>query len=161
MSQFRFYLHVYIYSIITIIIFLTIISFTIHPMNIKNNIRSATYTASANWEIENSEIVQETVDFCRPIGLNKNIIKCVVSQIGKHYNYTIRNQSYINILKVDEFETKGYVCRDIAVAYYAIFTKLGLEVDYVFSKNHVFVNVYNSGNEYLDCIINMKKIVCW
>jgi hypothetical protein len=113
-------------------------------------------------DTEEEIIVNETVEFCRPFGINEDIVECVVNNVGRHYNYTARNNSDRVLLLVDEFKTEGYVCRDVAVAYNAIFRKLGFTVDYIFTRAHVYNTVYNSGNgSYLDCTINMDRYHCW
>jgi len=156
--------HLYVVTMVFICLIemIVICSFVFHPMAFRRTIASGMYTAAANWEIENSIIVKETVDFCRPFGIKKDLIKCVVSNVGAHYNYTDRNESNRTLIFVDDFATEGYLCRDIAVAYDAIFRELGLKTDYIFSRNHVYNNVYIDRDDvYLDCIINMDAYGCF
>jgi len=156
---------VHIFMIVTVffcvIELIVLFTFWIHPASVKNVAMSGEFTVASNWEMENSVIVKDVVDFCRPFGVQEDIVECVVTNVGKHYNYTSRNDDGRSFLLVDDFETQGYMCRDIAVAYNAIFRTLGFQVNYVFSKNHVYNSVYYIGEEYLDCIINMDKYICW
>jgi hypothetical protein len=50
------------------------------------------------------------------------------------------------------------VCRDIAITYASIFTKLGFVNDYIFTDNHVYNNIYKRN---MDCTINMDEWFCW
>jgi hypothetical protein len=93
--------------------------------------------------------------------ITEDTVECVVINVGRYYNYTERISNTPIIIKTDEFTEKGYLCRDIAVAYNAIFTKLGFNTDYVFTKNHVYNTIYYIGDDYIDCQLNMDQYHCW
>jgi hypothetical protein len=83
-------------------------------------------------------------------------IKCVVNEVSGRYNYTMHNKT---IKPPSEFVETGGVCRDIAITYDIIFTKLGYRTGYVFDvPEHVFNEITNSETF---CYIDGYNWECW
>lgn len=146
-------------AMIGIILFvvITALSFVMHPMAIDHTYVSLNYRAFANWETKHSKTVDYLVDYCS-IFKDEDQINCVVSYINNNY---VGNQTQVDhpdgVRKVDEL-SNGYACRDLAVAYDAIFMRLGWETDFVFRPDHVYNHIWT---EDLDCQINLWKYYCW
>ena len=149
------------YIVIPSMWFLVTVMIFVHPIGFIHFTSGVQYKLVTNWEIENSELVQETVDFCGMFK-DEHLVKCVVTRVGKKYDYNYSRLfepgAKVNIIKSDLIPEQGYICRDIAVTYDAIFYKLGGTSDYVFSPNHVY-NHITIGD--LFCEINMEKYHCW
>ena len=141
-------------SIVGFILFLFIFNFAIHPMNFIYNSEGNLYELASKWEMEESDLVSDTVNFCK-LFEGKDLIKCVVNNVGLAFNYTSRDG--YTIKKSDDFNS-GYICRDIAIVYSAIFRNLGFENQFLFRPNHVYNRIYNND---LDCEINMDRYWCW
>ena len=130
----------------------------VYPISFQQVIEGALMNTVMYDEISGSELVNDTVQFC---GLfdSESQVECVVARVGKKYNYNNTNRTKPPLfMEPDKFEEQGYICRDIAITYSAIFKRLGWWPDYVFTKNHVYNNIYNRE---LDCMINMDKWHCW
>jgi len=107
--------NIYKYLAILLLAFLSIfilINLFIHPLSLNHFLFSSSYGLMANWEMDNSELVNQVVDYCNPFDYEDKV-KCVINQVGKNYNYTYRNESFK--LKKSDNITEGYLCRDIAV----------------------------------------------
>ena len=103
--------HVYIFGMffICMIIVVGSISYYFHPISFNTGKANILFTSAANWEIKNSVVVNDTVNFCRPIGINKDLVECVVENVGKYYDYTARNNIQPIVIKVDDFNSEGYI----------------------------------------------------
>lgn len=146
------------------IVFLFIIIGTVfHPLAFVYSIEKSYYKGYAKWESKHSELVDETARYCSGFMPSKYAIECVVTKVGKKYKYNASREGLDNIgtKKSDEIYS-GYVCRDIAITYDAIFKKLGFHTDFVIRFDHVYNQVwYDSDTKYMECVINMDDWYCW
>jgi len=127
----------------------------IHPVSLESLFLGASMKMSSNWEIRNSAIVNDTVNFCAPFK-GQNQVDCVVSRIGGKFTYNMSDRT--TDIKITDDIPSGYICRDIAVAYDAIFTKLEYRTDYTFTENHVYNHIWTND---INCEINMDSYNCW
>lgn len=142
----------------------------IHPFKFQNRLNEIVFDLASNWELENSQLVNQTYHFCDVFKDNHDKIECVINQIGKRYNYNVTrmlsseldNITDPILLFSDDIPKQGYVCRDIAITYDAIFRKMGFITDYQWPPNHVFNTVYSAEeNNSVDCQVNMDRFFCW
>jgi len=137
-----------------------------HPLQFKQIERGMLYDMWSDWEVDNSEVVNAVAKYCYPFD-GKDQIECVVSKVGKRYDYVSRGDvSNDNLIKFSDDLDDGYLCRDIHLTYLAIFKRLGYFAGSVFTTleednettYHVYTHVYL--NE-IDCHINLDRYFCW
>lgn len=133
-----------------------LVAIALHPLSLIHLGGNAVGTSFANWEMQNSNLVNETVNYCGIFPKSVDQIKCIVNRVGKAYNYSSHNTTFPIVLLSDEI-TEGYICRDISVTYGAIFRKLGYFHEYIFTTKHVYNRVWKD----VECYINMDEYFCW
>jgi len=152
----------FIASIFSFAMVFLLSSFLMHPYNFfEHGFLKGHYELSSNWEQKNSVEVNAISQYCDlPGSSTETKVECVVVHFGRFYNYTNHTKTYPQILKSDTITTEGYICRDIAIFYDAVFTQMGFETDYVMVPNHIY-NVIKKENETISCVVNMKRYECW
>jgi hypothetical protein len=149
-------------SIVTIVFVFVYMHIYIHPISFVGFINKPSYILYSSWEQNNSLFVNEVVEYCKPFNIEDQI-NCVITRIGLKYNYTSRdndNKIYFKrdiILKTDDIPYKGYVCRDIVIAYDAVFRRLGYKTDFVYTESHVYNQIWVNN---MICNVDMIYYFC-
>jgi hypothetical protein len=144
-------------------------SFVIHPIGMMSFFSTPSYELFTNWEMKNSEQVEEIVNLCGHFEESKEKVDCVVNYVKRmdfDYDYNRINNSIknFNVRQSDKLKENGYVCRDIALMYNAIFKRMGFHTDFIYEADGDLFHMYNNVWDYdsmLSCQINMEEYYCW
>lgn len=100
------------------------------------------------------KLINDTVEFCYPFQ-NETQIDCVVNQIAPYYNYS----KHDGFVRPDDFKNSSTVCRDIALIFDSVFTKLNWRTEFRFDvPNHVYNGIMNQD---MYCWVDAEDYKCW
>jgi len=146
-------------SVVFLLLVYILQAIIIHPVTFYH-IFSSSNKMYSSYEMDNSEVVKNITKYCMVFN-GENEVKCIVETMGMafSYNHTRANKKmyFPLIKKTDDFNT-GYICRDIAVSYDAIFRNLGYNTDFIFTHNHIYNHIWKDD---IVCEINMEEFYCW
>lgn len=123
------------------VMFTYIMIFQSHPILYSSIFIRPAMQLYSDYEL-NDSFVNKTSNFCSAFSEDTELqVRCVLAQIEPYYNFT---GNHDKLYTVNETLEKGGVCRDYALLYHAIFTKMDYYCDYVFLPDHVYVTIYNN-----------------
>jgi hypothetical protein len=146
----------FIYSFISSLLTILLVFLIITILNSNYLHKGLTYY-SQEWLNRDDMIVQVIHDRCVIEETEREQMYCVYNIVNAFYRYESRDDKNYHTPTTTLVE--GGVCRDAAVMYCTIFSKLGIYCDYVNLDNHVYNIIQLSDGTYcnldqwmLDCV---------
>lgn len=145
-------------GMLAFIFFMYFYDTNVNPGELLGNMMTTSIYKSKAISHLNDNITIEVSQLCNTVPTYQQA-DCVVSQITPYYKYNYSNHT---IYSPDEFVQNGGVCRDIAIVYNTIFSRLGWYTYYEFNvPHHVYLIITKQeDNRSYRCLIDGEVYDC-